>query len=336
MPGIDTPERLQIIEFDVEGHRAAFARDVGVGLTAAPKWLPCRYFYDAQGSLLFEEICELPEYYLTRTERQILAERAPEIAGRFPEPIALVELGSGSAAKTRLLIEAFLRRHRCLRYVPVDISPSILEDSSLALLEEYPRLEIVAVAAEYADGLAHLRAVTDHPKLILWLGSNVGNLDRPRAAAFMRQVRRTMTERDRLLIGIDLRKERATLERAYDDSRGVTAQFNLNLLARINDELGGRFDLGAFRHRAIYNEALGRVEMHLESLRAQRVRIDALEMEVSFAAGETIHTENSYKYSPAEIEALCGTSGFRVEQQWLDDESRFSVNLLAPGMAPGD
>jgi L-histidine Nalpha-methyltransferase len=336
MAVIETSERLQIIAFDVEGHRAAFARDVRVGLTAVPKWLPCCYFYDAEGSRLFEEICSLPEYYLTRTERDILAQRAAEIAGRFPEPIALVELGSGSAAKTRLLIEAFLQRHRCLRYVPVDISPSILEDSSLALLDEYPRLEIVAVAAEYADGLAHLRAVTDHPKLILWLGSNVGNLDRPKAAAFLRQVRRTMTERDRLLIGIDLRKACTILERAYDDSLGITARFNLNLLARINQELGGNFDLAAFRHRAIYNEDLGRVEMHLESLHSQRVRIQALETEVRFAAGETIHTENSYKYSPDEIETMCGGAGYQLEQQWLDDESRFSVNLLAPGITPGD
>ena len=330
MAGIETPERLQMIAFDVEAHRVAFARDVRVGLTAAPKWLPCRYFYDAEGSALFEEICSLPEYYLTRTERQILAERAAEIAGLFQEPIALVELGSGSAAKTRLLIEAFLQRHRCLRYVPVDISPSILEDSSLALLEEYPRLEIVAVAAEYAQGLAHLQAVTGQPKLILWLGSNVGNLDRPQAAAFLRQVGRAMTDQDRLLIGIDLRKDRATLERAYDDSRGVTSRFNMNLLSRINEELGGRFDLASFRHRAIYNAEMGRVEMHLESCRTQRVQIEALELEVPFEAGETIHTENSYKYSLAEIEMLCSASGFRVERQWLDEGRLFSVNLVAP------
>jgi L-histidine Nalpha-methyltransferase len=332
MSTLETPERLQMIAFDVVGHQVAFARDVRVGLTAARKWLSCHYLYDAEGSQLFEEICALPEYYLTRTERQILAERAAEIAGLFPGPIALVELGSGSAAKTRLLIEAFLERHRCLRYVPVDISPSILEDSSLALLEEYPRLEIVAVAAEYADGLAHLRAVTERPKLILWLGSNVGNLDRPQAAAFLRQVRRTMTGRDRLLLGIDLRKDRTTLERAYDDASGVTARFNMNLLSRINEELGGQFNLASFRHRAIFNEEMGRVEMHLESLCDQRVRIEALELEVPFAAGETIHTENSYKYSLAEIGWLCEVSRFRLERQWLDEEGRFSVNLLAPGI----
>ena len=187
----------------------------------------------------------------------------------------------------------------------------------------------MAVAAEYEEGLRRLQSETGRPKLILWLGSNVGNLDREEAARFLRSVRETMTDLDRLLMGVDLRKDRITLEQAYDDSRGVTARFNLNLLARINQELGGRFDLARFRHRAVYNELLGRVEMHLESLVPQRVRIEQLDLEVRFAAGEAIHTENSYKYSPVEISALADTAGLRVERQWLDDERRFSVNLLA-------
>ncbi len=331
MPAVIMRERLRIVAFDVDGHRSAFARDVASGLTSTPKRLPCRYFYDEQGSQLFEEICQLPEYYLTRTERGILCERAGEIAALFPEEIALVELGSGSAAKTRLLIEAFLDRHPRLRYVPIDISPTILEESSTALTGEYPRLEIVAVAATYEDGLAQLRAETERPKLILWLGSNVGNLDRPEAAAFLKHVRAAMSARDRLLMGIDLRKERAVLERAYDDSRGVTARFNLNLLERINQELGGRFDLAAFRHRAVYDEALGRVEIYLDSLRAQRVRIDALDREIDFAAGEPTHTENSYKYSLHEIHTLAAAADLHLEHQWFDRDRRFSVNLLAPG-----
>lgn len=324
-----TAARLQMVAFDADGQRAEFAREVERGLTAMPKRLPCRYFYDQQGSLLFEEICRLPEYYLTRAEFQILQQRAAEIAALFPEPISLVELGSGSAVKTRLLIEALLQRHTALRYVPVDISPTILEESSLALLHMYPRLEIVAIAATYEEGLARLRVETDRPKLILWLGSNVGNLERSEAAEFLRCVRNAMTSNDRLLLGIDLRKERSVLERAYDDSRGVTARFNLNLLARINHELGGHFDLSRFRHRAVYSEAIGRVEIYLDSLRDQRVRIDQLDLEVPFAAGEPIHTENSYKYCPDEITALAHAAGLQLEHQWLDSDGRFSLNLLA-------
>jgi len=321
--------RLQLQTYDENGHRAEFAEEVERGLTAPSKRLPCRFFYDGQGSLLFEEICALPEYYLTRTERQILCENADEIAGLFPREIALVELGSGSAAKTRLLIEAFLRRHTTLRYLPIDISPTILEESSLELLRAYPRLEVVAVAAEYQEGLVRLRSETGRPKLILWLGSNVGNLDRDEAARFLSSVRESMAEEDRMLVGVDLRKERSILERAYDDSRGVTARFNLNVLARINRELGGRFDLARFRHRAVYNESMGRVEMYLDSLVDQRVRIEALDREIPFAAGEAIHTENSYKYSRGEIAELADAAGLRVERGWSDEAGHFSLNLLS-------
>ncbi len=213
--------------------------------------------------------------------------------------------------------------------MPIDISPTILEESSRALLREYPRLEIAAVAAKYEEGLLRLQAEMDRPKLILWLGSNVGNLDRQEAADFLRAVREAMAPRDRLLIGIDMRKERAVLERAYDDSRGVTARFNLNLLARINRELGGRFDLTAFRHRAVYNEPAGRVEIYLDSLRDQRVWIEGLDLEVPFAAGESIHTENSYKYSPGEIGDMAGAAELQLERQWFDEARWFSVNLFA-------
>ncbi|MCL6650582.1 MAG: L-histidine N(alpha)-methyltransferase, partial [Chloroflexi bacterium] len=185
--------------------------------------------------------------------------------------------------------------------------------------------------AEYAEGLRRLAGGRDRDRLILWLGSNVGNFERPDAAAFLRRVRATMAANDRLLVGIDLRKERAVLEAAYDDARGVTAQFNLNLLARINRELGGEFDLTAFRHRARYDAEHGRIEMHLESLRRQRVRLRVLELEIELARGETIHTENSYKYSFKEIDALATAAGLRVERRWLDPEGRFSVNLLAAG-----
>ncbi len=323
-------ERLTLIETPSAGDPAAFARDVAAGLARTPKRLPCRYFYDREGSLLFEAICRLPEYYVPRAEREILERRAPEIAACLPLGAALVELGSGSAAKTRLLIEALLRRQGALRYVPVDVSRSMLEESAFGLLADYPLLQIVAVAAEYEEGLGVLGRAADGPKLILWLGSNIGNLERPEAAAFLRRVRELMTPDDRLLVGIDLRKDRTVLERAYDDAQGVTARFNRNILARINRELGGRFDLDTFRHRAVYDEAAGRVEMYLVSMQAQRVPIERLGLEVTFAAGEAIHTENSYKYAPSEIDALAEAAGLRVEQRWLDGGRRFSDNLLAP------
>jgi dimethylhistidine N-methyltransferase len=323
-------ERLTLIGTDPAAQTDGLAADVKAGLTQSPKRLSCRYFYDHEGSLLFEAICDLPEYYLTRAEREILLERAADIAARFPPAINLVELGSGSAAKTRILIEAFLRRHGTLCYVPVDISRKMLEESSLALLDEYPALKIIAISGEYHDGLRQLNAVVDGPKLILWLGSNVGNFERAEAAVFLGQVRDTMSASDRLLVGIDLRKDKTVLEAAYDDSQGITAQFNLNLLVRINRELGGHFDLNAFEHRAVYNEEIGRIEMYLVSTRAQRVSIDRLGLKISFDADELVHTENSYKYSLAEIAALANASGLHIEHQWLDGASRFSVNLLAP------
>jgi len=323
-------ERLEWISADREAERAAFAQDVAEGLTAKPKWLPCRYFYDAEGSRLFEAICELPEYYLTRAEREILSQRADAIAALFPSPIHLVELGSGSSVKTRLLIEAFLRRHGTLRYLPVDISPTILEESAQALRRDYPLLEITAIAAEYAEGLRRLASGQDRPRLILWLGSNVGNFERPEAAAFLARVRAAMAPDDRLLIGVDLRKDPALLESAYDDAQGVTARFNRNLLARINRELGGSFDLAGFRHVARYDAAEGRVEMHLESVRPQLVTIAGIGLTVPFASGERIHTENSYKYSLAEIDDLARAAGLVVAHRWLDVAARFSANLLAP------
>jgi dimethylhistidine N-methyltransferase len=310
------------------------AEEVRTGLGAVPKRLPCRFFYDEIGSRLFEAICALPEYYLTRTERAILAEHAGEIVERVPGYTTLVELGSGSAAKTRLLIEALCRSRTRLRYVPIDISRSALAQSAQGLLEAYPALTIDAVAAEYRDGLDCLaEAQTGSPRgprLVLWLGSNVGNLDRAEAAAFLRHVRATMAPEDGLLLGIDRRKARTVLEPAYDDAQGVTAQLNKNVLARINRELGGRFHLDRFDHRAEYAEEPGRVALHLVSTTAQEVAIERLGLVVPFAAGEAIHTEDSYKYSDAEIDALATDSGFAVERQWHDPRRWFSVSLFRP------
>ncbi len=331
----DSPPGFRLIELFAGDPRAEFARDVAAGLTASPKRLECRYFYDDEGSRLFEAICELPEYYLTRAETAILREHAHEIAGYFPSEVSLIEFGSGNAAKTRLLLDALRKRGHSsfspsVRYVPIDICRPVLEESSRALLQQFPGLEIVAVAAEYHEGLQRLSAESDRPKLILWLGSNIGNLDRTQATDFLRRIRDTLQPADRVLVGFDLRKDRAILEAAYDDAAGVTAAFNLNLLARINRELDSNFDLGAFQHRAIYHADLGRIEMHLVSSRAQRVTIGRLGLEVVFAAGETIHTENSYKYSLTEMDEVCRAAGLHAERCWQDAEARFGVHLLRP------
>lgn len=331
----EVSQRLRVLAPAVAEVETDFAHDVAAGLTDRPRHLHCRYFYDEQGSLLFEQICALPEYYLTRAEAEILGRHAAELAALMPASGALVELGSGSSVKTRLLIEALLRRHGQLRYAAIDISRTMLESSARELLADYPALEMTAVAAEYRAGLALLlqdggRAAATGPRLILWLGSNVGNFHRDEAAAFLAGVRAGMRPGDRLLMGVDLRKDRAVLEPAYDDAQGVTARFNLNLLARINRELGGDFVLDDFEHRAVYDEVLGRVEIYISSTRAQRVTVRGLGLTIDFAAGEAIHTENSYKYSLPEIVALAEAAGLYVERQWFDEARRFSENLLAP------
>ena len=321
-------DRWTLVEADA-GLPSDFAADVRAGLTAPRKFLHCRYLYDAEGSALFEEICTLPEYYLTRAEQEILDANADEILASGPAGAMLVELGSGSSKKTRTLISAALAHRSPVQYVPIDISRSMLEESSRALVADYAGVEITAIAAEYRAGMRWLERQRG-AKLVLWLGSNVGNFPRGDAARFLRGVRATMSPSDRLLMGVDLRKSRALLEAAYDDAAGVTARFNLNLLGRINRELGGDFELDGFAHRARWNERLGRVEIRIESLRAQTVHIGALALDVTFRAGERVYTESSYKYSFAEIARLARAAGMVVERRWLDGERRFSVNLLAP------
>lgn len=341
-------ERLEIVTIGAAADGADFAREVGAGLAARPKRLSCRWLYDREGSLLFEEITRLREYYPTPAEREILAARAAEIAEIGPPGTCLVELGSGSAAKTRVLIEAFLglrprdpsdplalprelrSRARRLRYVPVDISRSMLVASSIELLEAYPGLRVLGLAGEFEDALPLLAGAAAGPMLVLFLGSTLGNLEPVEALAFLRRLRAALGRADGLLLGLDLRKDRATLERAYDDAGGVTARFNLNLLARVNRELGGRFDLARFRHEARIDERRGRVDMHLVSARAQEVEIAALGRTVRFREGETIHTESSYKYAPEEIDTLARGARLRVLRRWFDGRRRFSLSFLVP------
>ena len=323
-------DRLTISGRDVTTQLGELAEAVRSGLTASPKSIPSRFFYDEKGSLLFEEISKLHEYYLTRSEKEILQENSQHIASHFPDPINMAELGSGSASKTRHLIEAFIETHGKLCYIPVDISRSILEKSSLDLVKDYENIEILALAYEYVEGLQRISKLNNRRKLILWLGSNIGNLERGEAVSFLRRVRTTMGINDRFLIGIDLRKDRSTLERAYNDIKGVTAEFNKNLLTQINRELGGNFDLNAFQHQVQYDEKSGAVQMYLVSLKDQKIAIQGLDLEIAFESGETIHTENSFKYSLEEIESLASESGYVIDAQWKDQEGSFSENLLKP------
>jgi L-histidine N-alpha-methyltransferase len=308
--------------------RAGLAEDVRRGLSSQPKRFLPKYFYDQLGSQLFEAICLLPEYYLTRAENEILDRYADEIVSSVEGETTLMEMGSGSASKTRLIIEALLRKQRELLFIPVDISASALDSSSRILLQSYPQLKVEAYAADYFAGLAELEKKQRGRTLALFLGSNVSNFDPDEALKFLHALRQVLSEEDALLLGADLKKERQVLEAAYNDALGVTAAFNLNVLARINRELSGNFDLTAFQHRAFYNEAAGRIEIYIESKCAQTVAIDQLEMEVEFGEGEQIHTENSYKYDLAQIEKLAAETGFTRARTWLDSEERFSSNLL--------
>jgi len=304
------------------------AEDVRKGLSAQPKRFLPKYFYDELGSQLFEAICLLPEYYLTRAENEILQKYSDQIVAAVEGNKTLVEMGSGSASKTRLIIEALLRRQQELLFMPVDISATALESSSRILLQSYPRLAIEAYAADYFAGLAELGKKPRARTLALFLGSNISNFDRDEALRFLRALRSVLNRGDALLLGADLKKDPAILEAAYNDALGVTSAFNLNVLARINRELNGSFDLHNFRHRAFYNESAGRIEIYIESLIDQRVRIEKLDLDVDFGAGELIHTENSYKYDINGIRALAGQTGFELSRTWLDSQERFSSNLL--------
>jgi L-histidine N-alpha-methyltransferase len=299
------------------------------GLTEKPKRLPPRLFYDHEGSALFEAITDLPEYYPTRTEQAILQANAEEIIRAAGDGITMVEFGSGSSRKTRVLIEAALARQGSLHYVPIDISRSFLRESSETLLGEYPGLTVTAMAAEYFDAASALPS-TEGPRLIIFLGSNIGNLTHTEAEEFLRRIRKGMKPHDRLLVGTDMVKDRAVLEAAYNDSQGITAKFNCNVLERVNRELGGHFDLSLFRHHAPYDDVHQRIEMRLVSLADQEVRIDALDSEFTFAKDEAIITEWSQKYTRESFAALCGPARLEITAAWTDERAWFTEYLLRP------
>jgi dimethylhistidine N-methyltransferase len=320
--------RLTIHDLARRNGHAEFAEDVRKGFTATPKRLFPKYLYDELGSQLFEAICRLDEYYLMRAENEILSEHADEIVHMLPDCDTLVELGSGSAEKTRLIIEAVLRQRSSLLFVPIDISTSALKKSCSVLLQAYPQLQIRAYAADYFDGLSALQPLSGPPLLMLFLGSNIGNFEKAGAVNFLCAIRRVLRKGDALLLGADLKKDRAALEAAYNDRLGVTRAFILNELARVNRELGGEFDLRTFDLKSIYDEAAGRVDVYLESKIDQAVSIQNLQLQLKFTAGERIHMENAYKYSREELSALASASGFDFARSWLDRKQRFSSNLF--------
>jgi dimethylhistidine N-methyltransferase len=305
------------------------AEDVRKGLTGAVKNLPCKYFYDARGLALFDQITELPEYYLTRVETGILTQQAAAIIQQCPPKLALAELGSGSSIKTRLLIEPCLTRQKTLIYYPIDILRSALEESASRLLNAYPTLCVVGLEGEFADGIRYLGAQPGGPRLVVFLGSTIGNFTEEENQRFFGMLRRALRPEDRFLLGADLLKDPAILLPAYDDSQGLTAQFNLNILARINEGLQANFDLTAFRHEARFNEERSRIEMHLVSRRRQAVAIADLGLNVSFQAGETIHTENCYKHSPEALRSLLARNGFQVVTRYSDPDQWFGLFLVA-------
>jgi L-histidine Nalpha-methyltransferase len=327
-PVAESDERLEIHRLEPETSETGFADDVRAGLLAEPKRLFPKYFYDELGSQLFDAICLVPEYYLTRAEHEILTRYGDDIISSVSGKKTLLELGSGSGSKTRLIIEAILRKQRTLHYIPVDISASALENGSRILLQSYPELEVTGYASDYYKAIEALKDVKRDRTLALFLGSNIGNFDWDESERFLRAVRGVLKEGDALLLGADLKKDRRVLEAAYDDSLGITSAFNLNLLVRINRELNADFDVRAFKHLARFNESKGRIEVFVESLADQTVNIRGLEMAVHFRRGEQIHTENSHKYDLEQLSALASDAGFERTRSWFDSEERFSSNLL--------
>jgi len=308
-------------------HEAAasdsFADHVINGLTDNPKWLSAKYFYDAAGSDLFEEITRLPEYYPTRTELKILASNARAMSAYIPLAAALVEFGTGSTKKARILLNA---APQIAAYVPVDISAEFLAQEAAAVRRDVPNIAVLPVAADFTRDFDLPHQIRSRPRVGFFPGSTIGNFEPQDAAEFLRQAGRILGSGATMIIGVDRIKDEAVLNAAYDDAAGVTAKFNLNILRRMNRELGGDFDLSTFRHRAFYNAADHRIEMHLESLKAQSVTVAGRTF--TFASGETIHTENSYKYTVESFRALAESAGWRPVATWTDENDYFAVHAL--------
>ncbi len=300
--------------------------DVIGGLSQVPKTLPCRYFYNDRGSELFEQICTLPEYYPTRTETAILRACALEIAAATG-PCELVELGSGSATKTRILLDAYAELNDSLRYMPIDVSGGMLEQSALGLLRSYGTLWVHGLVGTYELALQHLPPTPLPARMICFLGSTLGNLNPQECEHFFKQITAALQPGEYFLLGVDLQKPQEQLEAAYNDALGITAKFNLNILDHLNQRFSGNFDLTQFRHLAFYNKSRHQIEMHLKSLRDQVVRLEALDLNIALASGETILTEISRKFSLSSIGEDLEAQGLVPQQVWADPNHWFGLLL---------
>jgi L-histidine Nalpha-methyltransferase len=299
------------------------------GLMSSPKWLPSWLFYDSAGSRLFEEITRIPEYYVTRTERAILAASATEIVERAAgeHALRLVELGAGSADKTRLLLSAAVNRQDTVFYEPVDVSASALVEAQIRIEDEIPGVLVCPRVEDYTRDLELDATLPTERRLVLYIGSSIGNFEPGESQLLLERVRAALDPGDCLLLGVDLVKDEAVLQAAYDDAAGVTAAFNRNVLVRLNRELDADFHPETFAHRAAWNAEESRMEMHLVSEAKQTVWLPAIDLRVSFEEGESIHTENSYKYRPGAAEALMVKAGFAHEATWTDERGWFAVCL---------
>ncbi len=312
-----------------------FAKDVERGLGDKQKHISPKFFYDKKGSKLFEEICQQPEYYLNRTESQILKNSVNEILKIIGgDKISLVELGNGNSLKTRILLGPLLARLKSVSYFPIDVSLKMLKKSIADLFREYANLKIYGVCSDYVTGLVRINEFikfkknVPRRKFIIFLGSSIGNFDPKEALAFLRSIVRYVRNDDVLLIGIDLEKDKPILDRAYNDKNGVTAKFNLNVLSRINEELDGEFNVSNFEHKSFYNTNKHRIEMHLISKMDQEVKIGSIGKTFYFKKGETIHTENSYKYSLGRFKKLVRTSGLQIVRNFVDPNKQYCLVLL--------
>jgi dimethylhistidine N-methyltransferase len=320
---LEAPRRARLEFHDFSPDLGDFRTALIQGLSGRSKSIPCRFLYDARGSALFDRICELPEYYPTRTELGILKACAPEIAERAGPAAQMIELGGVNSSKARILLDAL---EAPAAYIPVDISREHLKASAHAIGAERPELEVLAVCADYTQPFELPEAPGGGMRLGFFPGSTIGNLQPDEAIGFLAAWAERLGPGAAMVVGVDLRKDASILEPAYDDAQGVTADFSRNLLVRANRELGADFDVDAFAHRARYDAAHGRIEIHLESLKAQTVHIGGLA--VAFAAGERIHTEDSYKYSIEGFRGIARAAGFRPAAVWTDPNQLFSVHWL--------
>ena len=321
-------ERLCYYESSKNKSEKTFVEELSLSLNQKHKSIDPKFFYDKKGSKLFEDICKLPEYYLTRTEISILTQLQDKLPTYMNEEFRLVELGSGSSYKTRILISILENMHKQIEYFPIDIS-KILKESATTLLDDYKNLHITGVIDNYESGLDFVKNYDSKKNLIVFLGSSFGNFDYEPGLRFLDKINSSMKDDDLFLIGLDLVKDKDVLEYAYNDSHGITAQFNLNVLSRINSELDSNFNVDKFAHHAVYNEAENRVEIYLRSLENQTVNITKAGIALKIKQNELIHTENSYKYTIPKIKEMFSSTGFRIRDMWFDEKHYFCLILLS-------